>query len=247
MNVPLYVAIMAALVLMSGYFSATETAFSSFNKTRLKTLAEKGNKKAKLALKLEERYDRLLSTILIGNNIVNIALASLGTLFFVHLCGGDQDLGATLSTVVITVAVLIFGEITPKNLAKDHPEAFAMFSGPIIRFIGWITENKAVVGAVFNKPSVGKGVSEAVLNRVEVHRKTKLMFAGSGNRHDLRSQTLCLCPAVALIHKALDPILIIRSLKFVGAISRAYQRHIALFVAIIQHFHQRIIAADIHL
>ena len=65
MNVPLYVAIMAALVLMSAYFSATETAFSSFNKTRLRTLAEKGNKRAKLALKLEEKYDRLLSTILI--------------------------------------------------------------------------------------------------------------------------------------------------------------------------------------
>ena len=151
MNVPLYVAIMAALVLMSGYFSATETAFSSFNKTRLKTLAEKGNKKAKLALKLEERYDRLLSTILIGNNIVNIALASLGTLFFVHLCGGDQDLGATLSTVVITVAVLIFGEITPKNLAKDHPEAFAMFSGPIIRFIGWILTPLNIIFAGWKK------------------------------------------------------------------------------------------------
>ena len=137
MNVPLYVAIMAALVIMSAYFSATETAFSSFNKTRLKTLAEKGNKRAKLALKLEERYDRLLSTILIGNNIVNIALASMGTLFFTHLLK-SQDLGATVSTVVITVAVLIFGEITPKNLAKEHPEAFAMFSGPIIQFLSWI-------------------------------------------------------------------------------------------------------------
>ena len=137
MNVPLYVAIMAALVLMSGYFSATETAFSSFNKTRLKTLAEKGNKRAKLALKLEERYDRLLSTILIGNNIVNIALASLGTLLFTYLLK-NQDLGATISTIVITVAVLIFGEITPKNLAKEHAEAFAMFSAPIIQFISWI-------------------------------------------------------------------------------------------------------------
>ena len=137
MNVPLSITVMVILVALSGYFSATETAFSSFNKTRLKTLVEKGNKRAKLALKLEERYDKLLSTILIGNNIVNIALASLGTLLFAELLK-DQDLGATVSTVVITVVVLIFGEITPKNLAKDHPEAFAMFSAPIIRFIGWI-------------------------------------------------------------------------------------------------------------
>ena len=151
MNVPLYVAIMAALVIMSAYFSATETAFSSFNKTRLKTLAEKGNKRAKLALKLEERYDRLLSTILIGNNIVNIALASMGTILFVYLCGGNQDMGATLSTVVVTVAVLIFGEITPKNLAKEHPEAFVMFSGPIIQFIGWILLPLTLVFAGWKK------------------------------------------------------------------------------------------------
>ena len=151
MNVPLYVAIMAALVIMSAYFSATETAFSSFNKTRLKTLAEKGNKRAKLALKLEERYDRLLSTILIGNNIVNIALASMGTILFVYLCGGNQDMGATLSTVVVTVAVLVFGEITPKNLAKEHPEAFVMFSGPIIQFIGWILLPLTLVFAGWKK------------------------------------------------------------------------------------------------
>ena len=150
MNVPLYVAIMAVLVILSGYFSATETAFSSFNKTRLKTLAEKGNKRAKLALKLEERYDRLLSTILIGNNIVNIALASIGTIFFTELLK-SQDLGATVSTVVITVAVLIFGEITPKNLAKDHPEAFAMFSGPVIRFIGWILTPLNIIFSGWNK------------------------------------------------------------------------------------------------
>jgi Mg2+/Co2+ transporter CorB len=126
---------------MSAYFSATETAFSSFNKTRLKTLVEKGNKRAKLALKLEERYDRLLSTILIGNNIVNIGLSAIGTVFFIELFKGDtklENLAPTISTIVITVAVLIFGEITPKNLAKDHPEAFAMFSAPIIQFLGWI-------------------------------------------------------------------------------------------------------------
>ncbi len=174
MNVPLYVAIMCAMVLMSAYFSATETAFSSFNKTRLKTLVENGNKRAKLALKLEERYDRLLSTILIGNNIVNIALAAIGTIFFTELLK-SQDLGATVSTVVITVAVLIFGEITPKNLAKDHPESFAMFSAPIIQFIGWIffpvniifSGWKKLISLIFKSDSDNKRSQEELLMLVE--------------------------------------------------------------------------------
>ena len=123
---------MVFCVIMSAYFSATETAFSSLNKTRLKALSEKGNKKADLALSLEEKYDKLISTILIGNNIVNITLASIGTLMFVKIMQGDQDAGASLSTVVVTVTVLIFGEITPKSIAKDNPEKFAMFSAPFL-------------------------------------------------------------------------------------------------------------------
>ena len=123
---------MVICVILSGYFSATETAFSSVNKTRLKAMAEKGDRKAELALKLAEDYDKLISTILIGNNVVNIALASIGTLFFVDLLG---DNGATVSTAVITVVVLIFGEITPKSIAKDYPEKFAMFSAPMINML----------------------------------------------------------------------------------------------------------------
>lgn len=123
------------LIMMSAYFSATETAFSSLNKTRLRALAEKGNRRAKIACRLYENYDRLISTILIGNNIVNIAAASLGTVLFVRLCG---SIGATVSTVVLTVTVLIFGEITPKSLAKDFPERFAMFSSPLLRCLVWI-------------------------------------------------------------------------------------------------------------
>lgn len=122
---------MIVLVVFSAYFSATETAFSSLNRTRLKALAEKGDKRAKRAYEISERYDKLISTILIGNNIVNIALASLGTVLFVKLCG---DAGATVSTVVITVVVLIFGEISPKSIAKDCPEKFAMFSAPFLKF-----------------------------------------------------------------------------------------------------------------
>ena len=126
---------MVVCVAMSAYFSATETAFSSLNKTRLKVLADDGNKRAALALRLAEDYDRLISTILIGNNIVNISVASIGTLLFVELYG---DAGATISTVVVTVVVLIFGEITPKSIAKDMPERFAMFSAPFIHLWIWV-------------------------------------------------------------------------------------------------------------
>ena len=121
---------MAACLILSAYFSATETAFSSANSTRLKTLAEKGSKKAKLACELLEHYDKLLSTILIGNNIVNILMASIGTVLFVRHYG---DAGATISTIVVTVVVLVFGEISPKSVAKDCAERFAMFSAPILR------------------------------------------------------------------------------------------------------------------
>ena len=126
---------MTVCLILSGYFSATETAFSSANTTRLKTLAEKGNKRAALVCKLLERYDRLLSTILIGNNIVNIATASIGTVLFVRHYG---DAGATISTVVVTVVVLIFGEISPKSIAKDCAEQWAMLSAPMLQILIWI-------------------------------------------------------------------------------------------------------------
>lgn len=118
-------------ILMSAYFSATETAFSSVNKIRLKTMAEDGNKKAARALKLSDNYDALLSTILIGNNVVNILASSLSTLLFIEMIK-NQSLATTLSTVVLTVVILIFGEISPKSIAKEMPEKFAMFSAPII-------------------------------------------------------------------------------------------------------------------
>ena len=129
--------VMVICLIFSAYFSATETAFLSMNKTRLKVLADKGNKKAKLALALDEKYDRLISTILIGNNIVNITLSSVATVVFVSLLAnyGDASFGATVATAVVTVLVLIFGEITPKSLAKDAADPFAMFSAPIINFI----------------------------------------------------------------------------------------------------------------
>lgn len=131
-----YIIIMIICLIASAYFSATETAFSCANKTRLRALAEKGNSKAALAVSLADKYDRLISTILIGNNIVNILLASIGTLIFVEEL--ELPSGAAISTAVVTVLVLIFGEITPKSIANDFPEKFAMFSAPMIRFFIWI-------------------------------------------------------------------------------------------------------------
>lgn len=124
--------ILIVLVCLSAYFSATETAFSSLNRIRLKNMASAGNRKAKLAYRLSENYDELLSTILIGNNIVNIASASIATVLFVSALG---DAGATVSTVVMTIVVLIFGEVSPKSMAKEHAEGFAMFSAPIVRVL----------------------------------------------------------------------------------------------------------------
>lgn len=125
--------IIIVCLIMSAFFSATETAFSTLNRIRMKNMAEKGNKRAKLTLKLAENYDTLLSTILIGNNIVNILSASLSTVLFVKLLGDEA--GPSVSTAVTTVVVLIFGEVSPKSIAKEMPEKFAMFSAPFLNLL----------------------------------------------------------------------------------------------------------------
>ncbi|MBO4770259.1 MAG: HlyC/CorC family transporter [Clostridia bacterium] len=123
------------LLFFSAFFSATETAFSSLNRTKLHSLAESGIKKAGKTLKLCDKYDNLLTTILIGNNIVNIAMSSIGTVMFVALLGNS---GATVSTIVLTLLVLILGEITPKCIAKRFPERFAIAVTPAITFFIYI-------------------------------------------------------------------------------------------------------------
>ena len=160
-------------VLFSGYFSATETAFSSLNRIRVKNLAEKGDKKAKLVLDLLENFDSLLSTILIGNNIVNIACASVATLLFVKLLGEEQ--GPSVATIVITIVVLIFGEVTPKSIAKENPEKFAMFAAPFLNvlmiiltpfnflFIQW----KKLISKVFHTENDYSITEEELLTIVE--------------------------------------------------------------------------------
>ncbi len=126
---------MIVLLVLSAFFSATETAFSTFNRIRMKNMAQNGNKRAALVLKLEDKYDKLLNTVLIGNNIVNIALSSIATIFFVELFRSNESLGATVSTAVVTVAVLIFGEISPKVIAKGHADGIVLAFAPIIRVL----------------------------------------------------------------------------------------------------------------
>ena len=129
------IVIIGLLIVGSAYFSATETAFSSLNRIKLKNLAQNGNKRAEETLKLCEKYDKLLTSILIGNNIVNILSSSLATTLFMFYFPKN---GVAISTAVMTVLVLVFGEICPKSIAKEVPEKFAMFSTPLIRAVIWI-------------------------------------------------------------------------------------------------------------
>ena len=133
-NTMTLIGILAILVFCSSFFSATETAYSSINKIKLKNMASAGSRKAQKALELADGYDRLLSTILVGNNVVNILASSLATVLFVQNLGFG-DAGVSLSTAVMTIVILIFGEISPKSIAKETPEKFAMAVAGVIGFI----------------------------------------------------------------------------------------------------------------
>ena len=166
-------AVLVLMVVMSGYFSATETAFTSLNRIRLKSRADNGDKKAEKTLALAEDYDKLLSTILIGNNIVNNVAATLSTLLFIKLI--DEVNGPAVSTIVLTIVVLIFGEISPKSLAKESPEAFAMFSAPLLRLLMWVltplnflfSQWKKLLTLLFHKESDEGITDEELVTMVE--------------------------------------------------------------------------------
>lgn len=140
------------LVITSAYFSATETAFSSLNKIRLRNMADDGNRKAEATLRLAEDFDRLLSTLLVGNNIVNITAATLGTLFFTKL---SPEYGATISTVVLTLVILTFGEISPKTIAKENAESWAMVSTPFLRVLSTVLRPLTILFSLLQK-GIGK-------------------------------------------------------------------------------------------
>lgn len=168
-----YIFSILCLLLLSAFFSATETAFTSLNRIKMKNMANDDVKNAKLVLKLEDRYDKLLSTILIGNNIANIGMTAIATVMFVALLGGS--LGPTASTVVMTVAVLIFGEISPKNIAKEHPEGFALFAAPIMRGLMWLFTPlnvlfslwKKLLGKLFGTQENGSYTEDELITIVE--------------------------------------------------------------------------------
>ena len=137
-HLPLIIAIIV-LVLLSGFFSGTETAFSCANKIRLKTYVTQGKKNAKAVYKFaDEDYDKLVTAILVGNNIVNLTASALGTILFADLLINNQDLAPTVSTIVLTVVVLLFGEITPKYLASVYPEKFCYMAYPLMALFYWI-------------------------------------------------------------------------------------------------------------
>lgn len=127
--------ILIILVLFYSFFSASETAFSSLNKIKLKALANSGNQRAASTLELMEDFSKLLTTILIGNTIVNVVSASLATVLFTRILGGN---GVAVSSVVMTLVIMIIGEILPKNIAKYVPEKFAMSSTPLLKVLVFI-------------------------------------------------------------------------------------------------------------
>ena len=174
-SIPLLISLIA-LIFGSAFFSATETAFSCVNKIKLKSLSSSGNKRAAKVLVLsEEKFDKLISTVLIGNNIVNLTASTISALFFAKILLGTTLNSSFVSTVVITVVVLIFGEVTPKYIAKAFPEKYAMFVYPIFSlliivfypinqlFSGW----KKLISKVFRFKEEDSITEEEIITMVE--------------------------------------------------------------------------------
>ncbi len=161
------------LVAFSAFFSASETSFTSLNKIRLKMMADEGNRKAALAYSMTDNFDKMLSTVLIGNNIVNIAATSVATVLFIKALG--QGLGSTMSTVVMTVLILIFGEVSPKSIAKEKPEKFACFAAPFLKalmliftpFVAFFVVWKKMLKKVFKFESQDAITGDELINIVD--------------------------------------------------------------------------------
>ena len=159
-NIMETVILLVVLVLLSAFFSATETAFTGVNRIRLKNMAEEGSKGAAVAIRVMEKYDKCLTTILVGNNIVNIATSSLATILCVRLFG---DHGPVIATAAVTVIVLIFGEITPKTIAKGNAESFCIALGRIVWLLMIVL---TPISAIFLL--IQKGASKLFNKRSEV-------------------------------------------------------------------------------
>ena len=208
------IAALAVLVALSAFFSASETAFSSLNQIRVKSRAEDGDPSAKRVLAMSQQYDKLLSTILIGNNIVNIASASLGTLLFTAHFGPEY--GATLSTIVMTLVVLIFGEITPKSLAKEVPERLASAVAPALQLLmtvltplNWLfAQWKKLVGRGFH------GGEADTITEGELMTMVNEFYANGCTKGDMKALITMLSPFAPHIAEELWEMLGYGSLGF---------------------------------
>ncbi len=173
---PFIFAMMILLILLSGFFSMTETVFSSVNIVRLKISVEEGKKGSKRALNCAENFNNTLTTLLIGNNIVNIGLATISVGFFSKLLFNNPNLVEVVSTVSITVVVLIFGEIIPKTIAKSYSDKLALYLGgiiyvlqlflyPLVKLFNLM--QKGVQGKETAEPQVNEAELEAILGTME--------------------------------------------------------------------------------
>ena len=203
-----YAIIIVILIGCSAFFSMSETAFTSVSQVKLKKMASEGSAKAERTLKILENYDKFLTTILIGNNLVNIGATSLATLFFSILLGAET--GALASTVFMTLALLTFGEITPKSLAKRHPEKISMAVASIIRTFEIIFTPLSFIfiklTAVFSKndtdPAVTEDELEFVLEEFESEgaiESTECELIKSAIRFDDKTVLEILTPRVDIV------------------------------------------------
>lgn len=165
------IVLVVVMMIFSALFSSTETAYSSVNKLRLKNYEAQGNKKASKALKLANRFDDVLTAVLIGNNIVNIATSSVSTLIFVDWFG---DSGAGISTAVITILVLIFCEVIPKSYAKKNAEKLALlFATPlsalvvILKPFVWVLNSMSSIFKGGDSPTVTEDELKYMIDEIE--------------------------------------------------------------------------------
>ncbi len=185
---PYQVIAIIVLLCCSAFFSATETAYTSSSRIRLKTLSDDGNARAGKVLDLLDKYDRFISTVLIGNNIVNILSTSIATILFINIAHQnnlDESVGTTLSTVVMTLLVLTFGEVLPKGIAKTFPEKLAMLTYPIIKFLTYVflpfsflfESLQKLVLRLFKKKTTDNAITEdellTIIDEIEEEGKIK--------------------------------------------------------------------------
>lgn len=176
-SIALYTIAILVLLIFSAYFSATETAFTSINRVRIKNAANDGDQQAKLVMALSEEYDKVLSTILIGNNIVNITLTAVATVMFTTLYG---NYGPTVATIATTVAVLIFGEISPKSIAKEKPESFAKKAAAFLKVtmvlftpLTWVFGKWKILVARLFRLEADQGITEEELLTIVEEAETE--------------------------------------------------------------------------